>query len=147
MPSFGNKSQSVIETTHNDLQLICHEVIKNIDFSAIEGARTLAKQQEYFNATPPKTTLDGINDISKHQVTEEKPLSEAIDVAPYPIDFKNEYKAKARFYMLAGYFFQAASKLLEEGKITHKLRWGGNWDGDSTFDDQSFDDLPHFELI
>ena len=31
------------------MQKICYEVIKNIDFSVLEGARTLKKQQYYFN--------------------------------------------------------------------------------------------------
>ena len=35
-----------------------------------------------------------------------------------------------------------------EGKITHKLRWGGNWNGDGLIvEGQSLVDLPHFELI
>ena len=147
MYKFGKTSQTRLNTCHSDLQKICNEVIKNIDFSVLEGARTLAKQQEYFNAVPPKTTLDGINKKSKHQVTKEKPLSTAVDVAPYPIDFKNQSKARARFYLLAGYFFQASQTLFDAGEIAHKLRWGGDWDSDKDFKDQSFDDLPHFELV
>jgi len=27
-----------------------------------------------------------------------------------------------------------------------RLRWGGDWDGDTELDDNKFDDLPHFEL-
>jgi peptidoglycan L-alanyl-D-glutamate endopeptidase CwlK len=26
------------------------------------------------------------------------------------------------------------------------VRWGGDWDGDRDIDDQTFDDLPHFEF-
>jgi peptidoglycan L-alanyl-D-glutamate endopeptidase CwlK len=37
--------------------------------------------------------------------------------------------------------------LLVEGKISHAIRWGGDWDSDDIFDDQNFDDLPHFELV
>ena len=147
MYKFGKTSQARLNTCHIDLQKICNEVIKNIDFSVLEGARTLAKQQEYFNAKPPRTTLDGINKKSKHQVTKEKPLSTAVDVAPYPIDFKNQSKARARFYFLAGYFFQASKTLFDAVDITPKLIWGGNWDNDFDFEDQTFDDLPHFELV
>lgn len=28
-----------------------------------------------------------------------------------------------------------------------KIRWGGDWDGDWIHTDQSFHDLPHFELV
>ena len=41
---------------------------------------------------------------------------------------------------------KVAAKLLEEGKITHKLRFGGDWDADTYTDDQNWDDLVHFEL-
>lgn len=141
MFSFGKTSQNRLDTAHKDLQAICNEVIKHFDFSILEGTRTLAQQQQYFK--DGKSKLDGVNQKSKHQSLP----SLAIDVAPYPIDFKNEHKAKARFYLLAGYFFMASEKLFEDGKISHKLRWGGDWDSDKDFKDQSFDDLPHFELI
>ncbi|AXH14260.1 peptidase [Malaciobacter mytili LMG 24559] len=141
MPSFGKTSIQRLETCHKDLQTICNEVIKYYDFSVIEGYRTLEMQQKYFK--DGKSKLDGINQKSKHQSLP----SLAVDVAPYPIDFKNEHKAKARFYHLAGYMFMASEILYKEKKITHKLRWGGDWDIDNYFNDQSFDDLPHFELV
>ena len=141
MYNFGNTSQQRLDTTHIDIQAICNEVIQYIDFSILEGTRTLEKQQEYF--TDGKSKLDGINRKSKHQSFP----SLAVDVAPYPIDFKNQSKARARFYFLAGYFFQASQTLFDAGEITHKLRWGGNWDNDFDFEDQTFDDLPHFELV
>lgn len=140
MPKFGTSSQKRLDTAHIDLQIICNEVIKYYDFSILEGTRTLEKQQEYFNAG--KSKLDGINKKSKHQSFP----SFAIDIAPYPIDFKNDSKARARFYLLAGFMFMAAEILYSKEVITHRLRWGGDWDSDKNFKDQSFDDLPHFEL-
>jgi len=145
MAQFGKTSQERLNTCHQDLQKICNEAIKTIDFSVLEGKRLDELQYKYFEEG--KSKLDGINEKSKHQVTEERPKSEAVDVAPYPIDFKNDLKHRARFYMLAGVFFQAAATLLEKGEISHELRWGGDWDSDKDFEDQSFDDLPHFELI
>jgi len=144
MPHFSKTSQSKLDTCHPDIVLICNEVIKNFDYSILEGSRLDSLQYKYF--LEGKSKLDGINDISKHQVMPEEPLSKAVDVAPYPIDFRNDNKAKARFYMLAGYFFQAAAKLLKEGKISHTLKWGGDWNGNKDFKDQSFDDLPHFQI-
>jgi len=142
MASFGSKSRERLNTCHSDLKLICNEVIKTFDFSVLEGSRTYSKQREYFKAGRSK--LDGVKHKSKHQSL---PKSEAVDIAPYPIDFKQIEKSKARFYLLAGMMFQASERLFDEGKITHKLRWGGDWDGDKEFSDQSFDDLPHFELV
>jgi peptidoglycan L-alanyl-D-glutamate endopeptidase CwlK len=37
--------------------------------------------------------------------------------------------------------------LYKKGMIEHHIRWGGDWDGDQDFRDQTFDDLAHFELI
>ena len=141
MAHFGKKSQERLNTCHKDLIAICNEVIKSYDFSILEGTRSLKQQQEYFNTGRSK--LDGINQKSKHQSLP----SLAIDIAPYPIDFHNDTKARARFYLLAGYMFQASEVLFEAGITTHKLRWGGDWDADKEFHDQSFDDLPHFELV
>jgi hypothetical protein len=63
--------------------------------------------------------------------------SNAIDIAPFPIDWKN----RERFCYLAG---------IVKG-IAHskgiKIRWGGDWDNDGETTDNKFDDLPHFELI
>lgn len=49
---------------------------------------------------------------------------------------------------IAGMMFAVAERLFNEGKITHRPRWGGNWDGDGTIIyDHSLKDRPHFELI
>lgn len=144
MASFGPASRSKLDTCHPDLILIAERVIEIFDFSVLEGRRDDALQYQYF--LEGKSQLDGITNRSNHQVDEVQPLSMALDAAPYPINFQQVEKAKARFYMMAGYFFQAAADLYREGKISHTLRWGGDWDGDKEFKDQSFDDLPHFEL-
>lgn len=141
MAKFGKVSSERLNTCHVDLVLICTEVIKYIDFSVLEGTRTLEQQQKYFNEG--KSKLDGVNQKSKHQSSP----SFAIDIAPYPIDFKDKAKSKARFYLLAGYMFMCAETLFKDGLISHRLRWGGDWDSDKDFNDQSFDDLPHFELV
>ena len=49
-----------------------------------------------------------------------------------------------------GIIWACGQELKEQGEITHNLRWGGNWDTDGVIAldrDQSFDDLPHIELI
>jgi len=40
-----------------------------------------------------------------------------------------------------------AARLKAEGRMTHDLRWGGDWDRDTQVDDNNFDDLVHFELV
>ena len=60
-----------------------------------------------------------------------------IDVAPCPIQWNNS----KRFYHFAGYVKGVADSL------GIKICWGGDWDKDNDFDDQTFNDLVHFELI
>lgn len=129
MPTFGNKSKENLLTCHEKLQLVCWEAIAIMDFTVLEGHRDQEKQALMFNEGKSKTKWPR----SKHN----RLPSHAVDIAPYPIDWGD----RERFYMLAGIMFGIAFK--------HgiKLRWGGDWDGDMDFKDQSFNDLPHFELI
>ena len=128
MPGFGTDSKSRLDTCHPDLQQVCELAIVNYDFTVLEGFRSNARQDDLFRQG--KSKLRGGE--GKHNSNP----SIAVDLAPYPIDWDN---AK-RFYLLAGFMFQAASQL------GIKLRWGGDWDGDWVHTDQSFHDLPHFEL-
>ena len=147
MFQFGNRSKTIISTLHPDLQLICQEVIKIFDFSAYEGLRTDEKQLEYFLADKSKLDPRNPNHRKKAKhLTQRDGYSHALDCAPYPIDFSNNYKKRERFYYMAGIFKSVSNNLFNEGKISHLVRWGGDWDKDNHFDDQSFDDLPHFEI-
>jgi len=150
MYNFGKRSRSRLETCHPDLIKVMEEAIKVFDFSVLEGLRTLEKQQEYYETG--RSQLDGIHKKSKHQGIEfnGKLVSMAIDIMPYKKGtnaFSGKQKDKDRFYYLAGVVKASASKLLEEGKISYKVRWGGDWDSDDIFADQNFDDLPHFEIL
>lgn len=144
MYKFGSKSKEKLDTCHSDLQKICNEVIKYFDFSILEGERTLEQQQIYFKEG--KSKLDGINKKSKHQSSP----SMAVDIMPYK-ENTNAFSGKEldtrRFYFMMGVVKMCAIKLLEDGEITHKLRFGLDWDGDDVFDDQNFHDMPHMELV
>ncbi len=128
MPSFGTESRKRLDTCHVDLIQVCELVIPNYDFTVLEGFRSNARQDDLFRQGKSKLQAGG----SKHN----NDPSLAVDIAPYPID----WDSRTRFYLLAGFMFQAASQL------DIKLRWGGDWDGDWIHSDQSFHDLPHFEL-
>jgi len=129
MPRFGRKSTERLKETDYILQYILKKAIKVYDFTIIKGYRGKKEQTDAYNKG-----LSGLPfPKSKHNI---KP-SLAVDIAPYPVDWKDE----KRFYYLAG---------LIKG-IAHTygigIRWGGDWDGDGSFEDQKFKDLPHFELI
>lgn len=144
MYSFSKTSLDRLNTCHPDIVEICKELIMFYDFSVLEGHRTLEQQQEHFKAG--RSRLDGINQKSKHQSYP----SMAIDIMPYKNGtnaFSGDYKDEARFYMMMGAVKAIAHRLLIEGKISHNVRFGLDWDSDDTFTDQTFHDLPHFELI
>jgi peptidoglycan L-alanyl-D-glutamate endopeptidase CwlK len=147
MYNFGKRSKEKLYTCHKDLIKIMEEAIKFHDFSIIEGIRTTKRQQELYS--DGKSQLDGIHKLSKHQDHGDG-VSHAVDIMPYykgfnPFTSENGPKS---FYYLAGLVQGIAKKLYEDGEISHILRWGGNWDSDMDFfNDSHFFDLPHFELI
>jgi peptidoglycan LD-endopeptidase CwlK len=67
----------------------------------------------------------------------------AADIAPWPVD----YSQREEFTLLAGLVLGTSHQMLKNGEITHRVRWGGDWDSDYDLDDNKFDDLPHFELV
>lgn len=129
MPKFSKKSLAKLETCHPDLRRLFHEVIKNVDCTIIEGVRSEQTQIEYVRTGKSKTMN------SKH-LEQADGYSHAADVMVYPIDWNN-WK---RNYLFAGYVKGIADKLGID------LRMGSDWDGDMDPTDQSFHDLPHFEL-
>ena len=147
MNRYGKRSESVINTLHPDLQLIFRGVIKVMDVSLYEGLRTDEKQLEYFlkGASKLDPRIDRLRSKAKH-LRQDDGYSHAVDAAPYPIDFTSKVKKRERFYFMAGIVKAIAIRLFEEGKTSHLVRWGGDWDKDDHFDDQSFDDLPHYEI-
>jgi peptidoglycan L-alanyl-D-glutamate endopeptidase CwlK len=143
MPAFGKRSQEKLDECEEYLRIVAAEAIKHFDFSIYEGHRSLRRQQQLF--MDGKSKIDGITTKGNHNHLP----SRAFDGAPYPIDFDDEHKAKARFYMWAGVMFACEAMLKEQGRLPEgmRLRWGGDWDSDKSFEDQSFDDLPHWEVV
>lgn len=135
MPRFSKLSLSRLESCHADLQILFKEVIKYFDCSIAEGFRDKEKQDKAF--------ASGNSQVRWPNGKHNKNPSHAVDVYPYPIDFKNE----KRDYWFAGYVMGVAQKLKDEGKITHSIRWGGDWDNDKDINDNKFQDLGHFEII
>lgn len=142
--SLSSKSLEKLNTCHEDIRTILKELIMIYDFSVIEGHRTVETQQQYFKEG--KSKLDGVTKLSKHQSYP----SMAVDIMPYKKDtnaFSGKELDNRRFYMMMGMVKAIANRLLVEGKISHTVRFGLDWDGDDTFADQTFHDLPHFELV
>ena len=143
MPRFGSKSRGHLETCHPDLQTLFNAVIEVVDCSVTCGYRNKEDQDKAVASGNSKAQYP----TGKHNSNP----STAIDVYPYPINFED----MPRYYWFAGYVLAKAEFLREVGEITHKVRWGGNWDGldngkiDFSYNRQEgvLDDKPHFELV
>lgn len=136
--AFGSKSQERLNSCHPLLQKVLTRALNFgvMDFSIIEGHRTIERQKQLFDEG--KSQIDGVTKRGKHNALP----SRAADILPYPgtINGINVWEDKQRFCVLAGLVFAAAA---QEGV---KIIWGGDWDSDGNNADSSFHDLPHFEL-
>lgn len=150
MAKFSKLSQEKLNTCHRDLITIFNEVIKYFDCTIVYGHRSVEKQQELYaqgrtQEGPIVTYCDGVNKKSKHNHNPSK----AVDVIPYfgteenPIQWNN---IKSMYYF-GGFVMGIARRLKDEGKITHEIRYGGDWDQDGNVIDESFVDAVHFEII
>ena len=128
MPKFGRKSKENLNTCDSRLQKIFNEVIKHVDCSVLEGHREKDRQNKLFKEGKTKVKYpDG-----RHN----RQPSSAVDVTPYPVDWKD----RERQTLFAGFVIGVASQM------GINLRWGGDWDQDFQVVDNRFDDFPHFEL-
>lgn len=147
MYKFGNNSDEKLNTCHKDLQLVMRLAISKskVDFGVSEGQRAIARQLQLFNEG--KSKIDGIKVKGKHNLEP----SEAVDIYAYHPVLETRRKLaydKSHLSYIAGIIDACAEELFEKGLITHKIRWGANWNSDGVIDyDQSFDDFPHFELL
>ncbi|MBA7559898.1 hypothetical protein ES708_01516 [subsurface metagenome] len=153
MPKYSKRSKDRLNTAHSYLRAVFNVVIQVFDNTIICGHRIRAKQNAAFEGGKSKVKWpDG-----KHN----KLPSDAVDSAPYnPEDRRINWPDPAvgavikkahpdagkyitvlcRWYHYGGFVLGVAFAL------GIKLRWGGDWDGDTILDDQKFNDLPHFEL-
>lgn len=135
MYSFSNTSKDRLSTCHEDLQKIFEVAISlsPVDFGISEGHRSLERQKQLFDEG--KSKIDGISKKGKHNYTPSK----AVDVYAW-VNGKASWD-KSHLCVIAGVVMAVAAN------YSIKLRWGGNWDMDGeVISDQTFQDLPHFEL-
>jgi len=133
MPKFSRRSKEILLTCDEDLQVVMNDVIRITDIKIISGLRGEVEQNYLFRTGLSKKMFPN----SKHNSEVEDALSEAVDIAPYPINWHDD----ERFYYTAGIVMGVA------GMLGIELRWGGDWDMDDDLHDQTFMDLGHFELV
>ena len=124
MYKFGKRSKQRLEGVDPRLVEVLNEAIKLMDLTIIEGLRSQERQEQLLKEGATKVKY------SKHL----KGL--AVDLAPYPIDWKD----RDRFHYMGG-MLNAIGHM--KG---YDVVWGGDWDDDGETKDNNFDDLVHVEL-
>jgi peptidoglycan L-alanyl-D-glutamate endopeptidase CwlK len=131
MPTFSKRSLDQLATCDHHIQVLFNEVIKYRDCVVVCGHRGKAEQDAAVASGASKTPFPD----STHNSTP----SNGVDVYPY-IDGK--MVADASECRVFGGFVLGMAAAMNLGK---RIRWGGDWDGDGSVKDQTFNDLVHFE--
>ena len=124
MPRFGKRSKQRLKGVDARLVNVLNQLIKIMDVTIIEGLRSAERQEELLAKGATKVKY------SKHME------GKAVDVAPYPIDWKD----RDRFHYMGGMIRGIGKQLGID------IRWGGDWDSDGEVKDNGFDDLVHIEI-
>lgn len=114
----GIRSAQSLSGVHPDLVSVVEAAIKitEVDFSVIEGIRSLDRQKQLLK--DGKSTTLNSRHITGH----------AVDMVPYPVDWED----LKRFEKMAKAMKRSAKDL------DIPIVWGGDW--------KKFYDAPHFEL-
>lgn len=121
MPSFSHTSASKLDTCDKRLQDLFNEVVRHRDCTILEGHRGQEAQEKAF--------AEGKSHARWGQSKHNSSPSQAVDVAPYPIDWND----LQRFRDFANFVKGVAAGM-------HiKVRWGGDF--------QTLVDMPHWELL
>ncbi|MEK0324566.1 MAG: hypothetical protein QQN63_02585 [Nitrosopumilus sp.] len=153
---YGSASLTRLHTCHGDLQRIANQALSLgiMDISVICGHRTEKEQDALY----PKFTSVKWPDSNHNPLP-----SLAIDLAPYHSVYgylsgrreqvEDIARRENRDYLEAYCFIQSEYHRLSgivlscARHLKIELRWGGDWDSDSNVLNQTFIDLPHFELV
>lgn len=125
MPRFSKLSKDRLLTCHKDIQEVCNELIKQYDFSVLEGHRGEKEQNSAYKK--------GNSQVRWPNSAHNSIPSNAVDLAPYPIDWDN----LDRFREMIIRFDTIANMLREQGKISSHFVYGANW--------KTLSDYPHIE--
>ena len=135
MNKFSTASQERLSTCHKDLQTLFNTVLPLVDCSILEGHRGEEAQNQYFR--------EGKSQLRYPESKHNKSPSMAVDVAPWPIKWENI----ERFRFFGAYVIGIADLLFEQGAMAYHVRWGGDFNANQDWSDNTFSDYVHFELI
>lgn len=133
----GKRSRQRLIGVHPDLVKVLEGALalSPIDFTVIEGVRTLERQQELYakgRTTPgPKVTWS----MQSRHLT-----GHAVDIGPFDAKGNILWAETKKFLTIGKAMFAAADQLCIP------IRWGYDWDGDKILMESGEYDGPHFEL-
>lgn len=126
---FSQRSIERLSQCDERLQTIFNHVVKRFDCTVVCGYRGEDEQNKAFDAGFSKLKYP----LSNHN----KQPSTAVDVVPYPVDWKDIDRFK-RF----GYFVLGCAH-----GLGIPVKWGADWNMDLDMSNESFLDFPHFEIV
>lgn len=140
---YSESSNERLNTCHPSLRKVMRTALTTspMDITVACGYRDQVEQNKAVKAGYSQLKFP----LSRHN----KYLSEAVDIWPCPLDWKNySKKDDERFYILASYIKVVAYKL------GIPIRWGGDYPTifatnytNGTIKRGKLDDMPHWELI
>ena len=127
MYKLSKRSLNNLKGVHPDLVKTVKRAleISDVDFTVVEGLRTLKKQKEYYNKGASKTMK------SKHLIQSDG-FGHAVDLYPY-------YDGSVQVDADYTYFKKIADSMkIAAAEFEVNITWGGDW--------KTFVDCPHFQL-
>lgn len=135
--TLGKRSLDRLKGVHPDLVGVVKRAIQitPVDFTVIEGVRTLARQKQLYaqgrTKPGPKVTWS----MQSRHIT-----GHAVDLGPFDAHGNILWSDPKKFMVIGKAMFAAAAELCVP------LRWGYDWDGDRILMESGEYDGPHFEL-
>jgi peptidoglycan L-alanyl-D-glutamate endopeptidase CwlK len=123
------RSKKSLAKAHPLLQKLFTAVADETDIIILDSTRGKAEQELAFARGTTKVQFGN----SAHNYVP----AIALDVCPAPIDWKNTKK----FIILGKRFVLPIAK-----ELGIPIRWGADWNMNSNLKDESFVDMPHYEL-
>ena len=144
MSALTRRSIDNLSLCHPDLQVLAEKAIKYVDFEVIDGFRGKDRQDRAYAIG--KSKLPWPN--SKHNHRTKRLIDGELQMAPESLAFDIGAREDDKITWDAKYYYFIAGVMKTVAKILGiDIRWGGDWDSDGNFNDQTFNDLGHYELI
>ena len=152
---YGSNSLTNAAQCTDNLQLVLLEHSNYFNSSIVCGHRDKLTQAKAF--------VNGVSKVNWPNSKHNSKPARAFDIYPWHDKYKSlteDEEVISRIVATAGcshrgaldfirtqYYMQAQSVMIAASIAKVELRWGGDWDGDLDFLDQTFNDLAHFEEV